>query len=61
MDDEGKFAPIGNGNIDFARILKHKKKSGMKYYYVEQDNSWDEKPLDVIKVSHKGLKKFGFK
>jgi sugar phosphate isomerase/epimerase len=60
MDDEGKFAPVGEGNIDFGRILKEKGTSGMKYYYVEQDRTWDEKPLDVIKVSHQGLKDIGF-
>ena len=61
MDDEGKFAPVGLGNIDFGRILEQKKKSGMKYYYVEQDRTWDKKPLDVIKISHKGLQEIGFK
>ena len=61
MDDEGKFAPVGTGKIDFGRILAKKEQSGMKYYYVEQDRTWDEKPLDVIKVSHEGLKNIGFK
>lgn len=61
MDDEGKFAPVGTGKIDFGRILAKKEQSGMKYYYVEQDRTWDEKPLDVIKVSHQGLKNIGFK
>ncbi len=61
MDDEGKFAPVGNGTIDFARILEQKELSGMKYYMVEQDRTFDGmKPLEVIKISHKGLKKFGF-
>ncbi len=61
MDNEGKFAPVGNGNIDFANILANKKLSGMKYYMVEQDNTFDLKPLEAIKISHKGLQKFGFK
>lgn len=61
MDDEGRFAPVGNGNIDFTRILANKKLSGMKYYMVEQDQTFDQKPLEVIKISHKGLKKIGFK
>lgn len=61
MDDEGKFAPVGEGNIDFAKILAQKKLSGMKYYMVEQDNTFDLKPLEAIKISHKGLEKFGFK
>ena len=61
MDEEGRFAPVGNGQIDFARILANKKLSGMKYYMVEQDRTFDDmKPLEVIKISHEGLKKFGF-
>ena len=61
MDDQGRFAPVGNGHIDFARILANKKLSGMKYYLVEQDQTFNMPPLEAIKVSHKGLKKFGFK
>jgi hypothetical protein len=60
MDEEGKFAPVGTGKIDFSRILSEQEKSGMIYYYVEQDRTWDKKPLEVIKISHDGLKKFGF-
>ncbi len=62
MDDQGRFAPVGNGTIDFAPILAQKKLSGMKYYMVEQDQTFDGlEALDAIKISHKGLKKFGFK
>jgi len=62
MDDQGRFAPVGNGHIDFSRILEHKKESGMKYYMVEQDMTFDGmKPLEAIIISHKGLKKIGFK
>ena len=61
MDDQGRFAPVGNGKIDFSKILAQKKKSGMKYYMVEQDKTFDMKPLEAIKISHKGLIKIGFK
>ena len=61
MDEEGKFAPVGEGNIDFKRILDEKDTSGMEKYFVEQDMTWDKKPLEVIKISHKGLKEIGFK
>lgn len=61
MDDQGRFAPVGNGHIDFAKILAKKKLSGMKYYMVEQDRTFNMKPLEAIKVSHAGLKKIGFK
>ncbi|WP_019670334.1 sugar phosphate isomerase/epimerase family protein [Eudoraea adriatica] len=62
MDKEGRFAPVGKGRIDFVRILEKKKLSGMKYYMVEQDMTFDGlKPIDAIKISHEGLKNIGFK
>jgi len=61
MDEEGKFAPVGNGIIDFAKILAEKEKSGMLYYMVEQDMTFDGmKPLEAIKISHAGIKEIGF-
>ena len=61
MDEQGRFAPVGEGKINFSKILANKKLSGMEYYFVEQDMCFDGlKPLDAIKTSHKGLKKFGF-
>ncbi|SMP17100.1 Sugar phosphate isomerase/epimerase [Muriicola jejuensis] len=62
MDDQGRFAPVGKGTIDFKRILDKKDLSGMKYYMVEQDMTFDGlKPLEAIKISHAGLKNIGFK
>lgn len=62
MDKEGKFAPVSTGTIDFGKILAKKDLSGMIYYMVEQDKTFDgQKPLEVIEISHEGLKKFGFK
>jgi sugar phosphate isomerase/epimerase len=60
MDEEGRFAPVGTGTIDFARILAQQNLSGMEYYYVEQDTTYNLKPIDAIKISHDGLKKIGF-
>ncbi len=61
MDDQGRFAPVGNGKIDFKRILANKKLSGMEYYFVEQDACFNETALEAIVISHKGLEKIGFK
>jgi sugar phosphate isomerase/epimerase len=62
MDSQGRFAPVGQGSIDFGRILKNAKLSGMKYYIVEQDQVFDGmQPLEAIKISKEGLTKFGFK
>lgn len=33
------FAPVGNGNIDFAPIVKKMLENGAKYIFVEQDNA----------------------
>lgn len=60
MDDKGRFAPVGNGKIDFKRVLANKKLSGMLYYFVEQDASFNETPLEAIVISHKGLANIGF-
>ena len=61
MDEEGKFAPVGTGTIDFARIREKKELSGMIYYIVEQDQTFELAPLEAIKISHGNLQKFGFK
>jgi sugar phosphate isomerase/epimerase len=45
------FAPVGEGVIDFKRILAAKKIAGMKYMIVEQDQSRDGQPFEDIKKS----------
>ena len=61
MDDQGRFAPVGRGTIDFEKILKKKSLSGMKYYMVEQDRTFDGlEPLEAIRISHDGIRAIGF-
>lgn len=61
MDDQGRFAPVGTGSIDFANILKHKDESGMEFYFVEQDQTFNNTPLEAVTISHKALADIGFK
>jgi len=62
MDKEGKFAPVGQGTINFGAILAQKEKAGMLHYFVEQDKTFDGlSPMEAIKISHTGIQKFGFK
>ena len=62
MDDQGRFAPVGKGILDFAKYLTGKNKAGMEYYYVEQDMTYDGMtPLEAIKISHEAIKKLGCK
>ncbi|MEZ5069749.1 MAG: sugar phosphate isomerase/epimerase [Bacteroidales bacterium] len=62
MDDQGRFAPVGTGSIDFAKLLESKEKAGMEFYVVEQDQTFDGmRPLESAAISHQGLKKAGYK
>jgi sugar phosphate isomerase/epimerase len=58
--DPNKFAEVGLGTIDFAKIFEAQKKAGLKYYFVEQDDCYDRDPLDSIKISYDYLKKVKF-
>lgn len=49
------FAPVGEGIIDFKRILAEKE-SGVKYLIVEQDRTKDNKPFEAIQSSINNLK-----
>ncbi|WPP49244.1 sugar phosphate isomerase/epimerase family protein [Catalinimonas niigatensis] len=61
MDEQGRFAPVGTGTIDFESILEHKELAGMEYYIVEQDQTYDGlAPIEAIKISHEALEDIGF-
>jgi sugar phosphate isomerase/epimerase len=61
MDEQGRFAPVGQGTIDFKKILDKAELSGMEYYIVEQDQVFDGmEPMEALKLSKKGLMEFGF-
>ena len=45
------FAPVGAGVINFKEILAARNIAGMKYMFVEQDQTRDGKPFDAIKTS----------
>jgi len=36
---EPRFAPVGDGTIDFKAFVEHAKAAGAKYFLVEQDNA----------------------
>ena len=62
MDSQGRFAPVGTGSIDFKRILAQKEMSGMLYYIVEQDMTFDgQEPLEALQISYDNLKGVGFR
>lgn len=42
---------VGEGVIDFKRILDAKETAGMKYHFVEDDNQGNGKPFEAIETS----------
>ncbi len=59
MDDTEKkfFTEIGTGIIDYISIFKKAEQSGMRYFYVEQDQFNRYKPLESLEMSYDYLKK----
>jgi sugar phosphate isomerase/epimerase len=49
------FAPVGAGVINFKEILAVKDIAGMKYMFVEEDKSREERPFDDIQTSIENL------
>lgn len=49
------ICPVGEGVIDFKKILAAKETAGMKYLFVEDDNQGNGKPFEGIETSIKNL------
>ncbi|MDX9882990.1 MAG: sugar phosphate isomerase/epimerase [Prolixibacteraceae bacterium] len=49
------ICPVGEGVIDFKRILASKEVAGMKYLFVEDDNQGNGKPFEGIEASIRNL------
>lgn len=48
-----RMAPVGSGNLDFARILGILRRNGVtEYALVEQDDCYGASPFDCLKQSH---------
>ena len=52
-----QMTEIGAGNMNWELIIESAKKSGVKYYVVEQDNSWSVNCFASIKASAEYLGK----
>lgn len=48
---EPEFAPLGDGNINFKRVISEMKIAGTKYFFIEQDNAATKKDgyKDIVK------------
>lgn len=61
MDGTSKksFTEVGRGVINFKEIFKQAKKSGIKHYFVEQDET-PRSPFESIRISFDYLNKLNF-
>ena len=56
---EQRFAPVGEGNLNWPAILDACKAGGVEYAFVEQDQCYEQDPFDALAVSYRNLKKMG--
>lgn len=54
--DRSKQTEVGNGQIDYKTIFKSAKTSGMKHFFVEQENNYVPDPVGAIQSSAKYIK-----
>lgn len=60
LSGERRFAPVGEGILDFNKITIKCVDLGVEYAFVEQDNCYGESPFDCLKRSYDYLKSLGF-
>ncbi|NOU71891.1 TIM barrel protein [Paenibacillus sp. LMG 31458] len=58
-DMEQRFAEIGEGNMNYSRILEACKQVGVEWAPVEQDDCYGRDPFDCLATSFNYLKKLG--
>lgn len=58
---ERQFAEVGEGNMDFAAILKACEETGVEFGAVEQDNCYGRDPFESLAISARNLKALGAK
>jgi sugar phosphate isomerase/epimerase len=56
---EQRFAPVGEGNLNWPAILNAAEAGGVEYYLVEQDVTYDLDPFEALAVSFRNLEAMG--
>lgn len=56
---EQRFAEVGEGNMNFARILEACKEIGVEWGTVEQDQCYGKNAFDCLQLSFQNLRQYG--
>lgn len=60
-DREQRFAPVGEGNLNWKRILDTAEEVGVEYLLVEQDRVYDDEDVfEEVAKSYNNLKAMGY-
>ena len=51
------YSELGNGSIDYTKILPESARAGLQYYYIEQGGNFAKDPLTSVTVSAAYFKK----
>ena len=51
------YSELGNGSIDYTKILPEAARAGLQYYYIEQGGNFAINPMDSITKSAAFFKK----
>ncbi|MDD4889998.1 MAG: sugar phosphate isomerase/epimerase [Phycisphaerae bacterium] len=54
-----RFAEIGEGNLNWAAIIKAASDGGVQHVLVEQDKCYDRTPIESLAISYRNLKAMG--
>ena len=55
--NERKFANVGEGILDTRSIIKAGIKTKVPWFIVEQDNCYDQAPMEALRISYKNIRK----
>ena len=55
-----EFGEIGEGNLDWDEIFAAAAESGVRYYPIEQDNTYGRNPFDSLAISVRNLHEMGY-
>ncbi|AQQ54625.1 sugar phosphate isomerase/epimerase family protein [Planococcus lenghuensis] len=55
-----EFAEVGEGNMDIQSAIEAGKSSGVRYFFVEQDDTYGRDPFDCLKTSAENLRQLGY-
>ena len=58
---EQRFAPIGEGNLNWPAIFDAAESAGVEYMLVEQDNCYGRDPFECLEASYRNLHAWGYR